>query len=185
DTLAATAEVIGEVGYQGSRIEEICSRARISRGAFYHHFPSKEAAIVALIERNVERLLVEADRIERMTGDDRIRMIALEFAAAMRWIGSAGPIARAYFVDMLGVPEVQALQDRIERRYETRVWGRLEPLFESGELRTVDRGTTFRAFAGMTKEVAEAWSVGRLPSLDRAVAEVVRLALLGIGVVAE
>ncbi len=182
DILEATAEVVAVFGYQGSRIEEICTRAGISRGAFYHHFPSKEAAIVALIERNLAPLIEEATRIERVTVEDRVRMIAMEMAAIMRWVGSGGPIARAFFVEMMGVPEAEALRGRLDAEFQGHLLETLGPLFASGELISSDVSATFQAFAGMTKETAAAWVQGRLPDLERAIGEVVRMALVGIGV---
>jgi AcrR family transcriptional regulator len=185
DILEATAEVVDEFGYQGSRIDEICTRARVSRGAFYHHFPSKEAAIVALIEGNLDRLMRECRRVARRTAGDPVRMIAIEFAAVMRWVASDIPISRAYFVEMLGVAEAEELRERIERQFAAQVWGHVAPLFASGELRSTDPEVAFRALAGMMKETAAAWTLGRVGDLDRAIAEIVRLALLGLGVADE
>ena len=182
DILEATAEVVAGSGYQGSRIEEICSRAGVSRGAFYHHFPSKEAAIVALIERDLEPLLREIGLIEAATADDRMRMIALEMAAVMRWVRSAGAIARAYLIDMTGVPEVEGLRERIEWGLEAQMLENLEPLTGTGELTSIDLTSTVRAFVGMTREMAVGWVLGRVADADLALREVVRLALLGVGV---
>jgi AcrR family transcriptional regulator len=182
DILEATFGVVSSMGYNGSRIEGICRLAGVSRGAFYHHFASKEAAIVALIEDNLEPLFEEGSRIEQATVDDRVRMVALELAIIMRWIGSGSMIARAYFVEMAGVAEVEALHDRLARQFEDHVRDTLEPLFRSGELVTSDLATTCRAFVGMTKEAAAAFVLGRVPELGLAIREVVRLALLGVGV---
>jgi AcrR family transcriptional regulator len=185
DILEATFEVVSSAGYSGSRIEEICRLAGVSRGAFYHHFASKEAAIVALIERNLEPLFEEGARIERATVDDRVRMVALELAAFMRWVGSGSMVARAYFVEMAGVPEVEALHERLARQFEDHLRDTLEPLFRSGELVTSDLPTTCRAFFGMTKEAAAAFVLGRVAELGLAIREVVRLAMLGLGVTQE
>jgi AcrR family transcriptional regulator len=182
DILTATSEVVTEAGYQGSRIEEICTRAGISRGAFYHHFPSKEAAIVALIERDLSPLLEAHRRIEELTTDDRFRMIALQIAAVMRWVRSGGPVARAYLIDMTGVPEVEGLRERIEGALEAQMFENLEPLAAAGDLTSTDLMSTVRAFAGMTREMAIGWVLGRVADADLALREVVRLAMLGVGV---
>jgi AcrR family transcriptional regulator len=183
DILTATSDVVGESGYQGSRVEEICSRAGISRGAFYHHFPSKEAAIVALIESHLTALVDEILQIETATVEDRVRTLALELAAAMRWVQSWPAFARAYLIDMMGVPEADALRVRFEHEMEARMGEHLGPLFASGELSSSDPATTVRSFSGMTKEAASAWVLGRAPELESSLREVVRMALVGIGVV--
>ena len=37
-------------GYNAASVADICSDAGVSKGAFYHHFPSKQAVFLALLE---------------------------------------------------------------------------------------------------------------------------------------
>jgi AcrR family transcriptional regulator len=37
-------------GYEAASVDQICSDAGVSKGAFYHHFPSKQALFLALLE---------------------------------------------------------------------------------------------------------------------------------------
>ena len=37
-------------GYNAASVDDICAEAGVSKGAFYHHFPSKQAVFLALIE---------------------------------------------------------------------------------------------------------------------------------------
>jgi TetR/AcrR family transcriptional repressor of uid operon len=37
-------------GYDAASVDEICSEAGVSKGAFYHHFPTKQTMFLALIE---------------------------------------------------------------------------------------------------------------------------------------
>lgn len=45
--LAAALDAIREQGYAGTSVEDLCSRAGVTKGAFFHHFKSKEALAVA------------------------------------------------------------------------------------------------------------------------------------------
>lgn len=36
-------------GFNGASVDEICTEAGVSKGAFYHHFPSKQAVFLALL----------------------------------------------------------------------------------------------------------------------------------------
>jgi AcrR family transcriptional regulator len=48
--LQAAADCFTGAGYDATGVAEICERAGVSKGAFYHHFPSKQAAFLALFE---------------------------------------------------------------------------------------------------------------------------------------
>jgi AcrR family transcriptional regulator len=37
-------------GYDAASVDDICSEAGVSKGAFYHHFPTKQAVFLALLD---------------------------------------------------------------------------------------------------------------------------------------
>jgi AcrR family transcriptional regulator len=41
--LDAALEAFARYGYDGTSVSEICRRAEVTKGGFYHHFPSKQA----------------------------------------------------------------------------------------------------------------------------------------------
>ena len=45
--LDAAVHVIRSKGYSAARVEDICAEAGLTKGAFFHHFPSKEACALA------------------------------------------------------------------------------------------------------------------------------------------
>ncbi len=49
--LQAAEECFARLGYDATGVAEICARAGVSKGAFYHHFPSKQAVFLALLDR--------------------------------------------------------------------------------------------------------------------------------------
>jgi AcrR family transcriptional regulator len=48
--LQAAQKKFSENGYEAASVDEICAEAGVSKGAFYHHFPSKQAVFLALFE---------------------------------------------------------------------------------------------------------------------------------------
>jgi len=49
--LDAAGECFAREGYDATGVAEICSTAGVSKGAFYHHFPSKQAVFLSLLDR--------------------------------------------------------------------------------------------------------------------------------------
>jgi TetR/AcrR family transcriptional regulator, transcriptional repressor for nem operon len=45
--LAAALKVVRTKGYEASTVDDLCKAAGVSKGAFFHHFKSKQDAIVA------------------------------------------------------------------------------------------------------------------------------------------
>ncbi|MER7204460.1 TetR/AcrR family transcriptional regulator [Streptomyces sp. NPDC056656] len=58
---AAALEVFAERGFHGASIEEICTRAGLSRGAFYSNFEDKEALFFALFDEHADREVARLD----------------------------------------------------------------------------------------------------------------------------
>jgi AcrR family transcriptional regulator len=42
--------LFGEKGYAATGVAEICAGAQVSKGAFYHHFPSKQELFIGLLD---------------------------------------------------------------------------------------------------------------------------------------
>jgi TetR/AcrR family transcriptional regulator, transcriptional repressor for nem operon len=49
--LDASFVLIREKGYSATSVDELCAEAGVSKGAFFHHFQSKDALAVAALER--------------------------------------------------------------------------------------------------------------------------------------
>lgn len=80
--LQAAEECFARYGYDNTGVAEICKAAAVSKGALYHHFPSKQAIFVEMFEiwmggfsGRMDRLRDQADtvpeallRMVKMTG---------------------------------------------------------------------------------------------------------------------
>jgi AcrR family transcriptional regulator len=49
--LDAAGELFAERGYDATSVADICARAGVTKGAFYHHFASKQAVFLELRDR--------------------------------------------------------------------------------------------------------------------------------------
>jgi AcrR family transcriptional regulator len=54
--LDAAKDVFAENGYRGGSLNEVAKRAGYTRAGLLHHFPSKEAMLLALLDQRDERL---------------------------------------------------------------------------------------------------------------------------------
>ena len=75
--LEASFVLIRERGYSATSVDELCAEAGVSKGAFFHHFQSKDALAVAALDRwsEISRALFQAapyhkhrDPLDRVLG---------------------------------------------------------------------------------------------------------------------
>jgi TetR/AcrR family transcriptional repressor of nem operon len=96
----AAAALFGKEGLDGPSLDAICARAGYTRGAFYVHFASREALIVAVMERIRARVI--ATLIATRQGPfDLERTIALfaEAVAAGAYPPKGGAVKLQHFLD--------------------------------------------------------------------------------------
>lgn len=83
--LAAAAEVFNERGFPNTRLADIAERAGIQAGSLYYHFDSKEALMLTLVERAVERILTAVrDRVDEVPADEPMRRLEVAIDAHVR-----------------------------------------------------------------------------------------------------
>src|ERR1700747_3413824 len=74
--LAAATACFGAYGYSGTRIADIVSRAGMSQGAFYRHFPDKNTVLMEALREPVDELLTQTGRGPDDTSTDLPALIA-------------------------------------------------------------------------------------------------------------
>jgi AcrR family transcriptional regulator len=66
--LVAAAEVFAERGFAAASLEEIASRAGLTRGAFHWHFKSKKELFIAVMQERAARAIADRDDVAAQTG---------------------------------------------------------------------------------------------------------------------
>jgi AcrR family transcriptional regulator len=56
--------IFARQGYDATSVAELCERAEVSKGAFYHHFPSKQALFMDLLDQWMGELEERLETIE-------------------------------------------------------------------------------------------------------------------------
>lgn len=138
--LAAAAECFMRVGYDATGVAEICARAGVSKGAFYHHFPSKQAVFLALVEQWLQG--VDAPlRATRGAGETaRVQLVGLARAAEPVFAGVQGQVPMFLEFWRQAAKDPQVWQATIEpyRRFRAAFAGLIRDGIADGSLRPAD-----------------------------------------------
>lgn len=112
----AFAEIYAN-GFQGLRVDTLLEKARLTKGAFYHHFPSKQALGLAVIDEVLAGMadLVWGDHLKQF--DDPIEGIEASVAFALGMLGARcitlGCPINNLAQEMSGIDE--AFRERLDR----------------------------------------------------------------------
>lgn len=79
--LKTALKLFSEEGYDATGVAEICQAAGVSKGAFYHHFPTKQAVFLELLDEWVTSL--SAQMIPISTDSKSVPEALLEMAGMM------------------------------------------------------------------------------------------------------
>jgi len=78
--IEAAEELFTQQGYLSAGVAEICKAAGVSKGAFYHHFETKQAVFMQLLE---DRLTIINQAMQQVIDDERQVPDALMSLASM------------------------------------------------------------------------------------------------------
>ena len=91
--IEASASLLELQGYAATRLDEIADDIEMSRGALYHHFPSKAVLAEAVVKAHYDRWQVVMDRVRSSDLPPLSRIITLTYEVAR--ISQIDPVVRA------------------------------------------------------------------------------------------
>lgn len=147
EVLAAALDVFVRRGYAATRLEDIASRAGVSKGTVYLYFPNKEELFKALVRENI---VVEIDRFQREIADSTVPAAEQVRAALFRWwdvFGSTqlGGIAKLIIAEAGNFPALaQFFHDEVFGPSQRLLERILENGMARGELRHADAAVVAR-----------------------------------------
>ena len=133
--LAAAAENFARQGYDVTSVDAICRLAGVSKGAFYHHFPSKSSVFIALLGAWLDRMDQRFAAAQAQGGGvpEQIAAMADDAAGIFQVAGGNWNILLEFWTKAKTEPEVAASMVATLRRYQV--------LFESLLARGVSEGS--------------------------------------------
>ena len=147
EVLAAALDVFVRRGYAATRLEDVASRAGVSKGTVYLYFSNKEELFKALVR---ETIVVEIDRFGREMADSAVPADEQIRAALFRWwdvFGSTqlGGIAKLIIAEAGNFPALaQFFHDEVFGPSQRLLEHILESGMDRGELRRTDAAVMAR-----------------------------------------
>lgn len=159
--LLAGADLFAVHGYEAVSLRQICEAARVSKGAVYHHFSSKEDLLSAIVVTALESLLDHV-KMQRpgVTAADRLRAFIIGQARLADTQTSGFRVAMSRF----GSLDAAASRGRIEelrRAYVRSVRRIFADGVASGEFRSIDVRAATRMVLAILYWLARWFEAGR------------------------
>lgn len=138
-------------GYDATGVAEICAEAGVSKGAFYHHFPSKQAVFVSILDDWLNAL--DAQMTYMVANASNIPQALFEMATLTRGIFSAADGHLGMFIEFwdqsLHDPEIWKATVAPYRRYTELFAGFIKKGIYEGSIREVDADVAARTLVAL------------------------------------
>jgi AcrR family transcriptional regulator len=172
--ISAAATVFHRKGYHGATMADIAAEVDLTAGSLYHHFPSKQDLLMAVLDRGLGlitdevRLVVESDDLPA----EKLRQIA---QAHIRAEIENANIAAAILFEGRALLAVPGVRNRVVEQRDT-----LEALYRrvvetgiaAGDFRAVDVGIFVKTLFGALNWVSVWYREGGRLTGDEVAAEI-------------
>jgi AcrR family transcriptional regulator len=153
-----------EDGYEQATVSRIRERSGVSNGAFFHHFPSKEALADALYVEGIASFQLGLWEMLRRRPRSLRTAVRGTIAHQLSWVELNSDLARFVYMrghldwDSQGAAEVSALNAELSAAF--RAW--MAPFVERGELRVSSMLLISAIVNGPAHALARRWLAGQL-----------------------
>lgn len=151
EVLDAALDLFIERGFASTRVEDIATRAGLSKGAVYLYFPSKEAVLEGIVRRAMVPIAATAiEMAGNYAGDPRtIITLVMKTVAGRLTEPRTIAIPKLMMREMINFPDFakmyrEEVLDRVIPMITRLLWGGIE----QGYLRPVDPDLTIRSIIG-------------------------------------
>jgi AcrR family transcriptional regulator len=138
--IQTAAQAFAEQGYDATSVAEICQRAGVSKGAFYHHFDSKQDLFLDLLDFWLRGLVqqLEVARLGASTMPGGLIRMAQEARIIFEMAGQYVPIFLEFFAQARRDPAILERTLDPYRTYRSFFSRLIRTGTEDGSLREVD-----------------------------------------------
>ena len=163
DIVEAATRLFNQNGYHATSMQDVAEAVEIKKPSLYHHFASKEAILLAILDGGMDRLIREMEAIAAadQTGSQKITAAIHAHAAII----AGNPDAAAVFLrEDRGLGDGYMVHYLAKRdRFERLLRGIVQQAVDSGEFRPMDVPIAVQALLGMINWMTRWYRVdGRL-----------------------
>ncbi|HCI82716.1 MAG TPA: hypothetical protein DHW02_23835 [Ktedonobacter sp.] len=156
--LEAALRVFARLGFHESRMDDIAQESKLSKGALYLYYKSKDAIIAAILkfffEQEFKRLqaFVAIEREESVT--EQILRLTRELTTAMDWMQQLMPIAFEFYAIAGRNQDVRQFLKGYYADYRKELARLIERGIERGEFRAIDAQATATTLVALYEGLA-------------------------------
>lgn len=149
--MQAAVACFAQQGYAGTGVAELCRRAGVTKGGFYHHFPSKQALFLELFERWLSTLddQLTSLRAGADTVPEGLRQMAGVMGQLFQVTSGQVPMFLEFWNQAAHDPEIWQVIIAPYRRYQAFFAEMIKAGTEEGSLRPVDSETAAQALVSL------------------------------------
>lgn len=149
--LAAAAARFTRAGYDATGVAEICEQAGVSKGAFYYHFPTKQAVFMALFDEWLLGVDLPFQSVRGAGETVPERLLDLAGMVQQVFESAAGrlPMFLEFWRQAAKEPEIWQATIEPYRRYRTAFAALIAEGEAEGSLRTVDPDLAARVLVSL------------------------------------
>ncbi len=149
--LGAALELFSQNGYEATGVAEICQRCDMSKGAFYHHFPTKQAVFLELMEEWLGGLEKELTALAERASSvpEALREMVSRMQGVMQVADGRLSFFLEFWTQARRDPEVWERTIRPFRQYQSLFARLIQKGIDEGSFRAVDANTVSHALVSM------------------------------------
>jgi AcrR family transcriptional regulator len=159
--LDAASTVFARLGFYEARMDDIVAESRLSKGALYWYFKSKDAIIAGLLERLFNHELAGLRALEGAEGPvgDRLRVYTRQTGARVEQMQFLSAIAFEFYAIAGRQAGVRRALKEYFATYEDVLTRLVRQGMARGEFRAVDPAATARTLVALYEGTALLWFI--------------------------
>ncbi len=149
--LQAATLLFARFGYDATGVAEICEAAGVSKGAFYHHFTSKQAIFMSLLDGWLALIDIQLTTVRQ--GTQNIPQALIKMSNLMRGVFESAsgqlPIFLEFWTQASHDPAIWQAVIKPYHRYREYFKTMIQQGIEEGSLEPVDADVAARAIVSL------------------------------------